>query len=87
MTAPVEECTQWTVVELHGTLRAPADVALRKKVEALLGRGQRQIVLDLAGLCDIDAAGIGELSAPITRQLPPEVLCESHAREGASGWC
>ena len=61
MTAPVEECTQWTVVELHGTLRAPADVALRKKVEALLGRGQRQIVLDLAGLSDIDAAGIGEL--------------------------
>jgi anti-anti-sigma factor len=59
--ALVEECTQWTVVELHGTLRAPADVTLRKKVEGLLGRGQTQIVLDLAGLSDIDAAGIGEL--------------------------
>lgn len=61
MTALVEECAQWTVVELHGTLRAPADMTLREKVEALLGGGQKQIVLDLAGVSAIDAAGIGEL--------------------------
>ena len=61
MTALVEECAQWTVVELHGTLRAPADMTLREKVEALLGGGQEQIVLDLAGVSAIDAAGIGEL--------------------------
>jgi anti-anti-sigma factor len=61
VTALVEECTQWTIVELHGTLRAPADMTLREKVDALLGRGERQIVLDLAGISAIDAAGIGEL--------------------------
>jgi anti-anti-sigma factor len=61
VTAPAEECTQWTLVELHGILRAPADMTLCERVEALLRGGQRQIVLDLAPLSAIDAAGVGEL--------------------------
>lgn len=61
MTAVLEECTRWSVVELDGTLRAPIRMRLCEKVEALLRRGQRQIVLDLARVSAIDAAGIGEL--------------------------
>jgi anti-anti-sigma factor len=37
------------------------DGVLRHRVRALLGRGQRAIVVDLARVPSIDAAGIGEL--------------------------
>ncbi|MGH9309162.1 MAG: STAS domain-containing protein [Vicinamibacterales bacterium] len=49
------------VVHLDGSLRMPVDGALRHRVRAVLGRGQRAIVVDLARVPSIDAAGIGEL--------------------------
>src|SRR5262245_10032099 len=48
-------------LELKGTLRAPVSAGLRHRVAVLLSRGQRRIVLDVRGLSDIDAAGVGEL--------------------------
>ena len=61
MTAALDPRLPFSIVPVEGTLRAPADAKLRRRVEALLGRGERQVVLDLADLSDIDAAGIGEL--------------------------
>ena len=48
-------------VYLQGALRAPLDGELRRTVRGLLRRGDRLIVLDLAGVRRIDAAGVGEL--------------------------
>jgi anti-sigma B factor antagonist len=48
-------------LRLEGALRAPVDVVLRGRVEALLQQGVRRVVLDLSGVSDIDAAGVGEL--------------------------
>ena len=48
-------------VYLQGALRAPLDAELRRTVRGLLRRGDRLIVLDLAGVRRIDAAGVGEL--------------------------
>ena len=61
MTAVLETCSHRSVVPVDGTLRAPVGTALRRSVEALLDRGERRVVLDLARLSAIDAAGIGEL--------------------------
>jgi anti-anti-sigma regulatory factor len=36
-------------------------VDLRQQVEALIAEGRRSIALDLAGITDLDAAGVGEL--------------------------
>lgn len=49
------------VLGLNGTLRAPVTTDLRLTVEACIRRGARNLLLDLNGLKDIDAAGIGEL--------------------------
>src|SRR4030095_10098945 len=49
------------VVDVDGDLRAPLRPELRHTIDALLARGERRIVLDLARLSAIDAAGIGEL--------------------------
>jgi anti-anti-sigma factor len=43
------------------SLRTPLDTALRHTVRALLRSGWRHIVLDLARVSAVDAAGIGEL--------------------------
>jgi anti-sigma B factor antagonist len=59
--ALLEERAQVSVLEVEGTLRAPIEVELHQKVETLLSRGQKRILLNLATLSDIDAAGIGEL--------------------------
>ena len=48
-------------VYLQGALRAPLDGELRRTVGGLLHRGERLIVLDLAGVRRIDAAGVGAL--------------------------
>src|SRR5687767_11427102 len=50
-----------SVLCVHGSLRAPVDTALRLEVDALLRRGQRGLLLDLAGVSGLDAAGVGEL--------------------------
>ena len=51
------------VVILHvdGDLRARVPDTLVTALERLLGRGTRQILLSLAGVRGLDAAGVGEL--------------------------
>ncbi len=48
-------------VRVEGKPWLPADGQVPCMVATLLGWGERQIVLDLAGVPKIDAAGIGEL--------------------------
>jgi anti-anti-sigma regulatory factor len=48
-------------VRIIGQLRAPATAALRRAVTGLLDDGERDVLLDLTALTDIDADGIGEL--------------------------
>jgi anti-anti-sigma factor len=49
------------VVRVEGPLHVPCIGHLTQRVRTLIGRGERHIVLDLAGVSSIDAAGIGEL--------------------------
>ena len=49
------------VLYVDGPLRIPLSRELRHKVRGLLRNGTREIVLDLAGVSRIDAAGVGEL--------------------------
>jgi hypothetical protein len=57
----MEHGTRVSVLEVEGTLRAPMNRELSHRVETLLCRGERRVVLDLVRLTDIDAAGVGEL--------------------------
>jgi len=51
-----------TILDVDGEIRAGASsVALREAVSRLSGEGRNQILLNLAGLSNIDAAGLGEL--------------------------
>ena len=63
MTAVLECSASAATVRVLGQLRAPATSALRRAVNALLLKGESHILLDLAALTDLDAAGIGELVA------------------------
>ncbi len=49
------------IVRVEGPLRVPVSRALRREVRTLLRRGERAIVVDLAEVARIDAAGVGEL--------------------------
>ena len=49
------------VLNVHGALQAPLNGELEFQVRALLDRGERVIVLDLARTDSVDAAGVGEL--------------------------
>ena len=53
--------THLATVRVVGTLRAPVTQELRQTLGELIRRGEPQVLLDLAGLHDIDAAGVGEL--------------------------
>jgi anti-sigma B factor antagonist len=59
--ATSETDSRSATLRVEGTLRAPVDDVLRVRVEALLQQGVRRVLLDLSGLSDIDAAGVGEL--------------------------
>jgi anti-anti-sigma factor len=59
--ATSEADSRSAMLRVEGTLRSPVDVVLRSRVESLLHGGVRRVVLDLAGVSDIDAAGVGEL--------------------------
>lgn len=61
MMAALEQCTHRSILAVEGTLRAPVNAELSQRVQALLARGERRILLDLSRLSDIDAAGVGEL--------------------------
>jgi anti-anti-sigma regulatory factor len=50
-----------TIVHFDGVLRAPIDGELSGRVQELLAHGKRNIVVDLAVVSDLDAAGVGEL--------------------------
>jgi anti-anti-sigma factor len=49
------------VVYLDGPLLAPLTNELSRRIRSLCRRGERTIVLDLAKVSTIDAAGIGQL--------------------------
>jgi anti-sigma B factor antagonist len=59
--APRRRQRNVAVVTVEGPLRAPVSGRLREGVEFLLERGERAIVLDLARVMAVDAAGLGEL--------------------------
>jgi anti-anti-sigma factor len=61
MTISRDPHAETAVVHIAGALRAPADGRLLQQVQPLLGRGERRIVLSMAGVTDLDAEGIGEL--------------------------
>ena len=52
-----------TVIAVTGdiTLSKGGDVQLRDKVESLLLRGKKWLVLDLGGVVYVDSAGLGQL--------------------------
>ena len=70
-----------TVLHLEGALLAPVDCGLRSQVRELLGKGERQILLDLSHVSDVDAAGVGELvRVHNTTAAAGGVLRVEHAR-------
>ena len=50
-----------TEVPVETPLRTPLTPELSDRIQSLLRRGERRIVLDLSRVADIDAAGAGEL--------------------------
>ena len=52
---------QSQVIHVRGSLRAPVSTGLRYQLERLLEGGAEAVVLDLAEVSEIDAAGVGEL--------------------------
>lgn len=62
MSVVLGPCSEsFCTVYVEGSLRVPVSRELRTRVRTLLGRGARGIVVDLAGVRRIDAAGVGEL--------------------------
>ena len=59
----LERSLNSAVLQVEGSLRAPAQGELCRRVRGLLQNGERRIVLDLSRLSNIDASGIGELMA------------------------
>jgi anti-anti-sigma factor len=53
--------TRFSVLELEGALKVPLNGELRQQVECLLARHERRILVNLARLSVIDAAGVGAL--------------------------
>jgi anti-anti-sigma factor len=53
--------SQMEVVQVSGPLHARQGAQLREEVCTLLRRGERAIVVRLASVSKVDAAGIGEL--------------------------
>ncbi len=62
----VETDVDMVTFRLDGRLAGAAACELHQRVQALLDRGQRRMVLDLSRLSDIDAAGVGELVCALT---------------------
>jgi RNA polymerase sigma-B factor len=49
------------VLDLEGAFRVPLSGDLRQQVQALLGRQERRILVNLARVPAVDAAGVGAL--------------------------
>jgi len=67
MTRHLEQRPNPSILRVEGSLRAPMHNELARRVETLLDRGERRLVLDLARLSEIDAAGVGELVEAFNR--------------------
>ena len=50
-----------SVLRVQGPLHAPLGAELRQRVQMLLRRGERRVVVCLARVATVDAAGVGEL--------------------------
>jgi anti-anti-sigma factor len=50
-----------SILHISGPLRVPLDLELQWTVHAILRRGVRRIVLNLAAVPDLDAGGVGAL--------------------------
>jgi anti-anti-sigma factor len=61
MTVIQDQLERISVVQIEGPLRTPVSPSLQQEVEARLLRGEWTLVLNLAAVNDIDAAGVGEL--------------------------
>ena len=61
MTGLFKMCTRFWVLELEGAFRVPMNGDFRQRVEALLGRHERRILVNLSRVSAIDAAGVGAL--------------------------
>jgi anti-anti-sigma factor len=59
--ATSESDSRSAMLRVDGTLQMPVDGELRSRVESLLCNGVRRVLLDLSGVSNIDAAGVGEL--------------------------
>lgn len=49
------------ILYIQGPLRVPVSRDLRHRVQAVLRRGARRILVNLGGVWDLDAGGVGEL--------------------------
>jgi anti-anti-sigma factor len=56
-----QPCGRVSVVTVTGTLRAPLTFDVSRAVEARIRLRERHVLLDLAEVTDMDAAGVGEL--------------------------
>jgi anti-anti-sigma factor len=50
-----------SILHVEGSLRVPLGAELRGSVQALLRSGSRRILLDLSGVSDVDAGGVGKV--------------------------
>lgn len=51
-----------TVLEIHGKiLMGEGDIAIKKKIDEMVGKDNKNIVMDLAAVPYIDSSGLGEL--------------------------
>jgi anti-anti-sigma factor len=49
------------VLHVQGPIRVPVNRDLRHRVQSLLHRGAHRILVNLSGVWDLDAGGVGEL--------------------------
>ena len=61
MVTVIDHPACFAIVVSESRLQAPLRNAVKQRVQSLLARGERRIVIDLAGLTDIDAAGVTQL--------------------------
>jgi RNA polymerase sigma-B factor len=64
--ATAETESRSATLRVEGAFRSPVDGVLRSRVESLMRDGVRLVVLDLSGVPNIDAAGVGELIHIVT---------------------
>jgi anti-anti-sigma factor len=50
-----------SILHVEGSLRVPLGAELRRSVQAGLRNGSRRILLDLSGVSDVDAGGVGNV--------------------------